>query len=65
MIPWRPGAATGSGAQLPRKLRGTLPWVTSRVAEQALTAVLQEAYVQGISTRSVDVLVEALGMVGL
>jgi putative transposase len=29
-----------------------------RVAEKALTAVIQEAYVQGISTRSVDELVE-------
>jgi len=35
------------------------------VAEKALAAVLQEAYVQGISTRSVDALVKALGMVGL
>ena len=33
-----------------------------RVAEKALTAVIQEAYVQGISTRSVDELVKALGM---
>jgi putative transposase len=31
-----------------------------RVAEKALTAVIQEAYVQGISTRSVDELVKAL-----
>ena len=36
-----------------------------RVAEKALTAVIQEAYVQGISTRSVDELVKALGMVGI
>jgi len=35
-----------------------------RVAEKALTAVIQEAYVQGISTRSVDELVKALGMAG-
>jgi putative transposase len=33
-----------------------------RIAEKALTAVIQEAYVQGISTRSVDELVKALGM---
>jgi transposase-like protein len=32
------------------------------MAEKALTAVIQEAYVQGISTRSVDELVKALGM---
>ena len=32
------------------------------MAEKALTAVIQEAYVQGISTRSVDDLVKAMGM---
>jgi transposase-like protein len=31
------------------------------MAEKALTAVIQEAYVQGISTRSVDDLVQAMG----
>lgn len=36
-----------------------------RMAERALTAVIQEAYVQGISTRSVDDLVKALGMDGI
>jgi len=36
-----------------------------RLAEKALTAVIQEAYVQGISTRSVDDLVQALGMNGI
>jgi transposase-like protein len=35
------------------------------MAEKALTAVIQEAYVQGISTRSVDDLVKALGMTGI
>ena len=36
-----------------------------RTAEKALTAVIQEAYVQGISTRSVDELVKAMGMTGI
>jgi len=36
-----------------------------RTAEKALTAVIQEAYIQGISTRSVDDLVKALGMEGV
>ena len=36
-----------------------------RTAEKALTAVIQEAYVQGISTSSVDELVKALGMAGI
>ena len=36
-----------------------------RTAEKALTAVIQEAYVQGISTRSVDDLVRAMGMEGI
>jgi transposase-like protein len=34
-------------------------------AERALVAVVQEAYVQGVSTRRVDELVQALGMVGI
>ena len=36
-----------------------------RTAEKALTAVIQEAYIKGISTRSVDDLVKALGMTGV
>jgi putative transposase len=36
-----------------------------RLAEKALTAVIQEAYVHGISTRSVDDLVRAMGMEGV
>lgn len=36
-----------------------------RMAGKALTAVIQEAYVQGISTRSVDDLVKAMGMSGI
>jgi putative transposase len=36
-----------------------------RMAEKALTAVIQEAYIQGISTRSVDELVKAMGMSGI
>ncbi len=36
-----------------------------RMAEKALTAVIQEAYLGGISTRSVDELVKALGISGI
>jgi putative transposase len=36
-----------------------------RLAEKALTAVIQEAYIQGVSTRSVDELVRAMGMSGI
>ena len=36
-----------------------------RTAEKALTAVIQEAYVQGVSTRSVDELAKAMGMDGV
>ncbi len=35
------------------------------MAEKALTAVIQEAYIHGISTRSVDDLVRAMGMSGI
>jgi len=36
-----------------------------RLAEKALAAVVQEAYVHGVSTRSVDDLVKAMGMTGI
>lgn len=36
-----------------------------RTAEKALTAVIQEAYIQGVSTRSVDDLVQAMGGSGI
>src|SRR3954465_9464775 len=36
-----------------------------RTAEKALTAVIQEAYVHGVSTRSVDDLVKAMGGTGI
>ena len=36
-----------------------------RTSERALIAVIQEAYVHGISTRSVDDLVKAMGMTGI
>ena len=36
-----------------------------RASEKALVAVVQEAYIQGVSTRSVDELVQAMGMSGI
>lgn len=36
-----------------------------RTAEKALTAVIQEAYIHGVSTRSVDDLVQAMGASGV
>lgn len=36
-----------------------------RRAEQALLAVIQEAYIQGVSTRRVDELLKALGLTGI
>src|SRR3954470_19033129 len=36
-----------------------------RTAEKALTAVIQEAYIQGVSTRAVDNLVKAMGGSGI
>jgi putative transposase len=36
-----------------------------RAGEKALAAVIQEAYIQGVSTRSVDELVKAMGMTGI
>ena len=36
-----------------------------KTTEKALTAVIQEAWIQGVSTRKVDDLVQALGMTGI
>jgi putative transposase len=35
------------------------------MAEKALIAMIREAYIRGVSTRSVDDLVKALGMSGV
>ena len=54
--------------RIPRLRKGSyLPCFLEprRMAEKALTAVIQEAYVQGISTRAVDDLVKAMGMSGI
>ena len=60
--------AGGVALQSPKLRSGTyIPEFLEprRTAEKALTAVIQEAYIQGISTRSVDDLVKALGMTGV
>src|ERR671920_1694870 len=54
--------------EIPRLRRGSyLPSFLEprRTAEKALTAVIQEAYIQGLSTRAVDDLVKALGASGV
>ena len=54
--------------QLPKLRQGSyLPsWLEPRRrAEQALVAVVAEAYVQGVSTRKVEALVQALGSAGI
>jgi transposase-like protein len=54
--------------QVPRVRDGTFfPSLLGprRRAERALVGVVQEAYVQGVSTRRVDDLVQALGMQGI
>ena len=54
--------------QVPRVRDGTyFPSLLDprRRAERALVAVVQEAYIQGVSTRRVDNLVRALGMEGI
>ena len=61
---WHTRAGTAE-LRIPRLRRGSyFPGVLEprRMSEKALTAVIQEAYIQGISTRSVDDLVKALGM---
>jgi putative transposase len=64
---WQTRAGTVE-LRIPKLRRGSyLPGFLEprRMAEKALTAVIQEAYVQGISTRSVDELVKAMGMTGI
>jgi putative transposase len=54
--------------QIPRLRRGSyFPSFLEprRTAEKALTAVIQEAYIQGVSTRAVDDLVKAMGGSGI
>ncbi len=54
--------------RIPKLRRGSYfpPFLEPRrTAEKALATVVQEAYVQGISTRSVDDLVQAMGMSGI
>ena len=66
----RPGtrAPAPSSCEIPKLRKGSYFPVflePRRTAEKALIAVIQEAYVQGISTRSVDDLVKAMGMTGI
>ena len=64
---WRTRASTVE-LRIPKLRRGSyFPGFLEprRMAEKALTAVIQEAYIQGISTRSVDDLVKAPGMEGI
>ena len=54
--------------EIPRLRRGSyLPSFLEprRTAEKALTAVIQEAYIHGVSTRAVDDLVKAMGGSGI
>src|SRR4051812_17955468 len=63
-----PAGARSPDLAIPRRRRGSYFPVSlepRRTAEKALTAVIQEAYVHGISTRSVDDLVKAMGASGI
>ena len=64
---WHTGAGTVSVA-IPKLRKGSyFPSFLEprRTSDKALIAVIQEAYVQGVSTRSVDDLVKAMGMTGI
>jgi putative transposase len=64
---WETRAGT-VGLKIPKLRQGSYfpPFLEPRrTAEKALAAVIQEAYVQGVSTRSVDELVKAMGMSGI
>jgi transposase-like protein len=64
---WKTRAGTAE-LRIPKRRKGSYcPAFLEprRLAEKALTAVIQEASVQGVCTRSVDDLVQAMGMSGL
>ena len=64
---WHTGAGTVAVA-IPKLRKGSyFPSFLEprRSADKAMIAVIQEAYVQGVSTRSVDDLVKAMGMTGI
>src|SRR3954451_7980745 len=64
---WEPRAATVE-LRIPKLRQGSYfpgSLEPRRMAEKALTAVIQEAYIQGISTRSADDLVEAMDLSGI
>ena len=64
--PWETRAGTVD-LRIPKLRKGTyFPGFLEprRIAEKALTAVVQEAYVHGVSTRKVDALMKALGLDG-
>jgi putative transposase len=56
---WACPSAEAGGSYFPSFLE------PRRISEKALTAVIQEAYVHGVSTRSVDDLVKAMGASGV
>ena len=65
--PWHTGAGTVPVA-IPKLRKGSyFPSFLEprRTADKALIAVIQEAYVHGVSTRSVEDLVQAMGMSGI
>jgi putative transposase len=65
--PWHTGVGTVQVA-IPKLRKGSyFPSFLEarRTSEKALIAVIQEAYIQGVSTRSVDDLVKAMGMTGI
>jgi putative transposase len=65
--PWDTRLGT-LGLAIPKLRTGSYfpSWLEPRRrAEQALVAVVAEAYVQGVSTRKVEALVQALGIAGL
>ena len=60
----RRGRARWSCAS-PSCARAPAPASSSRAAWLTLTAVIREAYIQGVSTRSVDELVKSMGISGI
>jgi transposase-like protein len=63
--PSRRGSARSSYAFQSCARAATFRAFSSKATERALVAVIQEAWIQGVSTRKVDDLVQAMGMSGI
>ncbi len=61
----RLGACSSASRSSARAATFRRSWSPGRLTEKALVAVIQEAWISGVSTRRVDDLVQAMGLAGI